>query len=201
MIGIEEPDVEGGCRFVLEDPGGVPLRTFWNTRPLSLDDFFLLALSLTDLLERLHGFGIVHLDFRPDHLLIEPSTLAAHLIDFRLAVRLDGADGADGADSPPRTEAEGAEWTEEKREEPKGPPDEGETLPYRAPELFLRSPADHRADLFSLGVILYEALTGRLPYEAKRPGEWRHAHLARRPVDPRLWTPNFPRPCARCWTA
>src|SRR5262249_4905969 len=70
------------------------------------------------------------------------------------------------------------------------PPDPPEfiagTLPYMAPEQTgrMNRSIDARSDLYSLGVTLYEMLTGSLPFAADDPMEWVHCHIARRPVPP-----------------
>lgn len=64
-------------------------------------------------------------------------------------------------------------------------------LAYMAPEQTgrLSRPVDARSDLYSLGVILYQLLTGRLPFQAQDALEWVHCHLARQPAPPNLPAP------------
>src|ERR1700716_816662 len=53
---------------------------------------------------------------------------------------------------------------------------------------------DSRSDLYSLGVTLYEMLTGTLPYTASDPAEWVHCHIARQPVPPGERSKDVPAP-------
>lgn len=56
---------------------------------------------------------------------------------------------------------------------------------------------DYRTDLYSMGITLYEALTGRLPFEAADPLELVHAHLARKPKSPLYYRPEAPEMLSR----
>lgn len=69
-----------------------------------------------------------------------------------------------------------------------------ELWPYLAPEQTgrLQRPVDARSDLYALGVVLFEHLTGELPFEADDPLEWAHRHLAMPPRRPRAIDPAVP---------
>jgi serine/threonine protein kinase len=70
------------------------------------------------------------------------------------------------------------------------------SLPYISPEQTgrMNRPVDYRSDLYSLGITLYEIVTGHLPFSASHPLEWVHAHLAQTPPDPRLFRKDLPGP-------
>jgi serine/threonine protein kinase len=65
-------------------------------------------------------------------------------------------------------------------------------LPYVAPEVFLGHPADARADLFTLGVLVYEMATARLPFQAANMQQLIGTAISVRPHDPRLLQPGMP---------
>ena len=94
----------------------------------------------------IHGHGLVHRDLKPSNVMVDEDRLV-RLMDFGLAKFLadDGAVTADG-----RLVG---------------------TFRYMAPEQILGEGLDARADLYSLGVILYELLTGRTPFDARTPYE------------------------------
>jgi diguanylate cyclase (GGDEF)-like protein/PAS domain S-box-containing protein len=70
----------------------------------------------------------------------------------------------------------------------------GPALPYAAPEQSgrINQRVDARSDCYSLGVIFYQLLTGSLPFEAKDPLEWVHAHIAREPPAPHVRADGIP---------
>ena len=72
------------------------------------------------------------------------------------------------------------------RQAPEPPEFIAGTLAYMAPEQTgrMNRSIDSRSDLYSLGVTLYEMLTGSLPFTASDPMEWVHCHIARQPVAP-----------------
>ena len=82
------------------------------------------------------------------------------------------------------------------RQLPEAPEYIAGTLPYMAPEQTgrMNRSIDSRSDLYSLGVTLYEMLTGSLPFAASDPMDCVHYHIARQPVSPGERVPNTPGP-------
>jgi serine/threonine protein kinase len=144
--------------LVLEDPGGVPL-----DQPLELAFGLHLAVDLSGVIDRLHQRDIIHKDVKPANVLVNPATGRCWLTGFGIASRL------------PR-----------ERQAPEPPEFVAGTLAYMAPEQTgrMNRSIDSRSDLYSLGVTLYQVLTGSLPFAASDPMEWVHCHIARQSVPP-----------------
>jgi serine/threonine-protein kinase len=115
-----------------------------------------IAADVAEALGAAHLLGIVHRDVKPGNVLAAPGR-PAKLVDFGLALRLQAA-----ASEPPLAAPE-IELT--------GPGLVG-TLGYAPPEQILGGAVDARSDLFALGVVLYQLLTGRLPYGGVNPTEF-----------------------------
>src|ERR1700677_4859241 len=153
---------EGRLTLVLEDPGGSPLERMLG-RPMDMTQFLRIAVTLAAVIGRVHAQGLIHKDLRPANILVDAAGGGVRLTGFGIASRL------------PR-----------ERQAP-GPPEEiAGTLAYMAPEQTgrMNRSVDSRSDLYSLGVTLYEMITGKLPFSASDPMEWVHCHIARRPVPP-----------------
>jgi PAS domain S-box-containing protein len=148
--------------LVMGDPGGVPLDQLLG-QPLDLVFSLRVAISLSSAIGHLHRRGIIHKDIKPAHVLVTPDTGQCWLMGFGISSRL------------PR-----------ERQSPEPPEFIAGTLPYMAPEQTgrMNRSVDSRSDLYSFGVLLYEILTGSLPFAATNPMEWVHCHIARQPVPP-----------------
>ncbi len=150
----------GQTMLVLEDPGGEPLDRLLGP-PMEMGPFLRLAVALTSALGRLHERGLIHKDVKPANVLVDPATGHVWLTGFGIASRL------------PR-----------ERQLPEPPEVIAGTLAYMAPEQTgrMNRSIDSRSDLYSLGVTLYEMLSGTLPFKASEPMEWIHCHIARQPA-------------------
>src|SRR5215813_12169114 len=148
--------------LILEDPGGEPLDRLLG-KPIEPGQFLRIAVGLCAAVRQLHGRGFIHKDIKPANVLVQPDTGQIRLMGFGIASRL------------PR-----------ERQAPAPPEVIAGTLPYMAPEQTgrMNRSVDSRSDLYSLGVTLYEMLTGGLPFTASDPMEWVHCHIARQPVPP-----------------
>jgi PAS domain S-box-containing protein len=153
---------QGRRMLLLEDPGGEPLNRLCG-QPLELRRFLRLAIGLSVTLGRLHGNGLIHKDLKPGNILVNSVTGRCWLMGFGIASQLPRE----------RQSAEPPEFI-------------AGTLAYMAPEQTgrMNRSIDSRSDLYSLGVTLYEMLTGVLPFDAADPLEWVHCHIARQPIPP-----------------
>jgi predicted ATPase/C4-dicarboxylate-specific signal transduction histidine kinase len=159
---IELVDYNGREALVCADPGGQVLSSRIG-RPWDIGAFLQAGIGITAALGALHARDVIHGDVKPANILVNELTGEAWLLGFGFAtvLRRDGRSG-----EVPAVVA-GA-------------------LPYMAPERTGRTrwPVDFRSDLYSMGVTLYEMLTGSLPFQASDVMEWFHSHLARRPPHP-----------------
>src|SRR5258705_174542 len=152
----------GDAALMLEDSGNEPLDLILS-RPLELTRFLRLAITLATALGQVHRHGLIHKDIKPANILGDAAG-NVRLTGFGIASRLPREHQAA---TPPEVIAG--------------------TLAYMAPEQTgrMNRSIDARSDLYSLGVTLYQMLTGTLPFAAADPLEWIHCHIARRPTPPR----------------
>ncbi|MGB7061582.1 MAG: tetratricopeptide repeat protein [Candidatus Zixiibacteriota bacterium] len=120
--------------------------------------------QICDVLEFLHLRGMVHCDLKPDNLKLTERTFSPRILDFGLSERIGSTRGR----------------------ETKG------TLPYMAPEMLSRAALDERSDLYSLGIVLYEVVTSKLPFSFDDPVKIISAHLQQKPAPPSELNPHLP---------
>ena len=128
---------------------------------------------LLDALAYAHTQGVVHRDLKPENILLSDGH--AYVTDFGIAKALVDTSGATGA-STRLTEI-------------------GTTLgtpSYMAPEQVGGAVVDHRTDLYAMGIIAYEMLTGHLPFTLAKPQHIMAAHLATPPEPIAKWRPAVP---------
>jgi PAS domain S-box-containing protein len=156
---------EGQTVLIVQDPGGEPLDQLLernNGQPLDLTRFLRIAIGLTKALGQVHRQGLIHKDIKPANVLVDDDE-NVWLTGFGIASQLPHERQAT---APPEMIAG--------------------TLAYMAPEQTgrMNRSIDTRSDLYSLGVTLYQMLTGRLPFAAADAMEWVHCHIARQPTPP-----------------
>ncbi len=128
-------------------------------------------------LEEAHGHGIVHRDLKPDNVLLCERAGQkdwVEVLDFGIAKRSSEHDPNE------------AKLTQQ-----------GMVLgtpPYMSPEQFTGQPVDSRSDIYSLGVMTYEMLVGKYPFEANTAWEWASKHMteAPRPIETQALGSNVP---------
>lgn len=137
----------------------------WTGAAMAVLDFLPLVIRVVDELAALHARGQIHEDIRPSSIVFDAAPGAPAL------ARPPGAGGRASALS------EGA-------------------LPYMSPEQtgYMNRPIDRRSDLYSLGVVFYQLLAGRLPFEADDAVGWVHCHVARQPRPLDQVRPSLPPP-------
>ncbi len=154
--------LEGRPALVVEDPGGELLLQRAGT-PMDVGGVLRVGAEVAAALRQLHARGLIHKDLKPANVMTDGTTRRVWLRGFGIASRL------------PR-----------ERRPPEPPEVIAGTLAYMAPEqtAWMNRSIDARSDLYALGVVLYELLTGSLPFTASDAMGWVHGHIAKRPVPP-----------------
>jgi serine/threonine-protein kinase len=135
----------GEILLIMEHVEGKMLRVrMWE--PISLDEFYEIALQCADGLGAAHEQHIVHGDIKPENIMLTPGG-RVKILDFGVAKRFSNGDPNEATQS--MASVAGIS---------------GGTPAYMAPEVLLQRPCDGRADLFSLGLVFYEMLGGKQPF-------------------------------------
>jgi len=149
---IGETD-EGQPFIAMEYIEGNTLDELNSTGPLTTELTTEFTIQIADALQVAHEAGVVHRDIKPSNVIINTRG-QAKVLDFGLAKRLD--------DSPEATQKR---LVETHVGQLLGTPS------YMSPEQVMGQPVDGRSDIFSLGVVMYEMITGRQPFTGRALGE------------------------------
>jgi len=166
---------KGRTFIVMEYVEGQSLATLLRREPLPIDRVVEIGWQLADALGAAHRVGIIHRDLKPANVQVMPDG-SVKILDFGIAMAIVAATTDRTRTDPGSSPA--AEWLNQG------------TPPYMAPEQLLGLGVDQRADLFSLGVVLFEMATGRRPWESTNPFDVLLASVRRVPraddFDPRV---------------
>ena len=172
---VYEVDEHEGTAFIaMERVDGLNLKLHMARRALPTVEVVSIAMQVASALDAAHSAGIVHRDIKPGNIIVGVNG-QVKVLDFGLARRFMLPDTGElivgGSTIPGR---------------PMG------TANYMAPERILQLPLDPRSDLFSLGVVIYEMATGRLPFGGASPSDTINNVLDKDPTALTAYSPERP---------
>ena len=167
---------DGRLYFAYEFVRGTTLRQLMASGPMNARHALDLAVQLADALAEAHSRGVVHKDLRPE-VILETGKGSAKILNFGMSLWSKGGQTRALAAAVP--DSVGA--------------DAAMILAYMSPEQVLGSGVDARTDVFSLGVIVYEMLTGRQPFAAHDAGTILINIARDTPPPPTSVVPDLPR--------
>jgi len=155
--------------MVIEWVEGRSLRALLNEeRPLPIERAVSIILPLCDALDAMHKRGIVHRDLKPENVVLVGNNDQIKIVDFGIA-RLEDARRITHAGNSPML----------------GTPD------YISPEQVQGKHGDQRSDIYALGIMFYEMLTGRVPFSGPNPLAVMNDRLVVDPPSPRALNPQI----------
>jgi len=146
--------------IVEEDIAGKSIDKLMEFRSVTLKESLIIGLRTAESLEHIHAAGVIHKNINPSNIIWNPKTWQVKVIDFGIASQLPIENPV--LRNPAQLEG---------------------TLAYLSPEQTgrINRNIDFRSDLYSLGVALYEILTGQLPFTVTDAMESVHSHIAKKP--------------------
>ncbi|MES1254022.1 MAG: serine/threonine-protein kinase [Acidobacteriota bacterium] len=154
LAGLDHPNIarildggnteDGRPFYVMEYIAGSPIDEYCNRVSADVQTRVRMIAEVCDAVEYLHGHAIAHRDIKPNNILVTAEG-RVKLVDFGIA-KVDTLDGLVASPSSP------------------GEPTMIMTPGYASPEQIAGNPAGKSGDIYSIGVVLYQLLTGRLPY-------------------------------------
>ena len=170
---LHDFDTQDGIDYlVIEYIAGTTLGEILREKPLTEKETTRLGLQLIDGLAAAHDLGVVHCDLKPNNLMITPDG-RLKILDFGLAKLF----------RPVTTEE--ATTSSSDQIKARG------TLPYMAPEQLKGERVDQRTDIYAFGDILYQMITGRLPFQESLPTALANDILTKSPPPPGRLRPDL----------
>lgn len=158
----------GNTHFIsMEYIEGEELKDLIRKEKIELDRAIKITREIALALEQAHAQGIIHRDLKPQNIMLEKGTGRCVVMDFGIAI---------GENSSAITQVGTFVGTPE----------------YISPEQAQGQPIDCRTDIYSLGVIIYELFTGKLPFGPGEPVAVALSHIQDSPVPPRKLVPGLP---------
>ncbi len=166
-------DADGMGYMVMPRIRGGSLRAVLDRERLAIAEAHRVLLEVASAFHAAHEAGLVHRDVKPENILLEGPERRVVLTDFGVVKALRGADTAITRDGVILG-----------------------TPAYMSPEQALGRDIDHRADIYSLGVVAFEMFAGRRPFDAATPRDLLAHHLTSAPPDVRRYRADVPRKLA-----
>ncbi|MBL8133241.1 MAG: serine/threonine protein kinase [Anaerolineae bacterium] len=159
-------DYQGNRYLVMKFIEGISLQTALEDGPIELADIRRVTAAMASALDYAHGQGVLHRDIKPSNIMIDRRG-TPYLGDFGLAQAIEDSETSGRIVGTPA---------------------------YISPEQATPGEAvDDRADLYSLGVVLYQLVVGRVPFRGTSVAEIIHKHRAEQPPLPSSLNPEIPR--------
>jgi len=180
ILTIHEIGLVNGTRFIASEfIKGKTLRDKLKSESLNLSETIEIAIQITSALNSAHSSQIIHRDIKPENIMIREDNLVK-VLDFGLAKLT--------AHEPKEFNSESPTYEQVKT---KSGMVLG-TVGYMSPEQARGKTVDHRTDIFSLGVVLYEIITGIQPFTGETNSDVIAAILMKEPQNPRSLNSEIP---------